>query len=198
MMMALNLSHSDQIVATLAKLPWSTFGTSYTKEVALLPTRHMNNAKGWSACLYLRSIAKVVGCTTHTVRNALRRLEALGFIKTEHQKHDQIDNWNLASVYRLGSTLRSLFNQSFHTPSTRLNLRLLLDRNKVTRITPALRSLWISSPCSIARTPEEWEASKQARMEHNRSVLQKLKTMLGGDDEWTDKTDLRGTRTGDR
>ncbi|MEH8165455.1 helix-turn-helix domain-containing protein [Aeromonas allosaccharophila] len=69
------LSHSDQIVATIAKLPASTFGTHYTKEVALVIARHMNKAQGWAACLYLRSIAKAVGCTTRTVRNALRRLE---------------------------------------------------------------------------------------------------------------------------
>ena len=38
------LSHSDQIVATIAKLPASTFGTHYTKEVALVIARHMNKA----------------------------------------------------------------------------------------------------------------------------------------------------------
>lgn len=88
------LSHSDQIVATLAKLPVGTFGTSYTKEVALVLARHMNKAKGWSACIYLRTLAEAVGCTTRTVRNALRRLESIGFIKTSHRKHDQISNTN--------------------------------------------------------------------------------------------------------
>ena len=78
------LSHSDQIVATLAKLPIGTFGTSYTKEVALALAHHMNKAKGWSACLYLRTLAEAVGCTTRTVRNALRRLEALGSVSYTH------------------------------------------------------------------------------------------------------------------
>ncbi|WP_323965426.1 hypothetical protein [Aeromonas hydrophila] len=51
------LSHSDQLVATLAKQPVSTFGTHYTKEVALFIARHLNKAQGWAASLYLRTIA---------------------------------------------------------------------------------------------------------------------------------------------
>ncbi|MFQ2445306.1 helix-turn-helix domain-containing protein [Aeromonas caviae] len=180
------LTHSDHVVATLAKLPLSTFGTAYTKEVALILARHMNKAKGWSACLYLRTIAKAAGCTTRTVRNALRRLEALGFIKTEHRKHDQIDNWNLASVYRLGSALRSLFNQSFRTPSTQRPAKSSTSfKQKQSNKDHSRSSLSVSKfamfdPQRIVRTPEEWEASKQAGMEHNRSALQKLKAMLGG------------------
>ncbi|MFQ2448175.1 helix-turn-helix domain-containing protein [Aeromonas caviae] len=164
----------------------STFGTSYTKEVALVLARHMNKAKGWSACLYLRSIAKVVGCTTRTVRNALRRLEALGFIKTEHRKHDQIDNWNLASVYRLGSALCSLFNQLFRTPSTPRPAKSSTSFKQKQSNKDRPRSLFavgkfaMFDPQRVARTPEEWEACKKAGMEHNQSALQKLKAMLRG------------------
>ncbi|MGL6487399.1 helix-turn-helix domain-containing protein [Aeromonas hydrophila] len=114
-----SLSHSDQIVATLAKLPVTTFGTAYTKEVALFLARHMNKAQGWSACLYMRTIAKGVGCTVRTVRNALRRLEESQILETEHRKHAQVDNWNLASVYKLGAAVRSLCERSFRTPSKR-------------------------------------------------------------------------------
>ena len=73
------LQHSDQLVATIAKQPVSTFGTHYTKEVALFIARHLNKAQGWAASLYLRTIAKGIGCTTRTVRNSLRRLEAISF-----------------------------------------------------------------------------------------------------------------------
>ncbi|MGE6184607.1 helix-turn-helix domain-containing protein [Aeromonas media] len=185
-MTAPNLSHSDQIVATLAKLPLSTFGTSYTKEVALVLARHMNKAKGWAACLYLRSIAKSVGCTTRTVRNALRRLEALGFIKTEHRKHDQIDNWNLASVYRLGSTLCSLFKQSFRTPSTQhpakssTSFKQKQSNKDHSRSSFSVSKFAMFDLQRVTRTPEEWEVCKKAGMEHNQSSLQKLKAMLGG------------------
>lgn len=180
------LTHSDHVVATLAKLPLSTFGTAYTKEVALILARHMNKAKGWSACLYLRTIAKAAGCTTRTVRNALRRLEALRFIKTERRKHDQIDNWNLASVYHLGAALRSLLNQSFRTPSTQRPAKSLTSFKQKQSNKDCPRSSFsvgkfaMFDPQRVARTPKEWEASKQAGMEHNRSALQKLKAMLGG------------------
>lgn len=183
-MTAPNLSHSDQIVATLAKLPLSTFGTSYTKEVALVLARHMNKTKGWSACLYLRSIAKAVGCTTRTVRNALRRLEALGFIKTEHRKHNQIDNWNLASVYRLGSALRALFNQFFRTPSTQRPAKSLTSsKQKQSNKDHALASSSVGQFAMfdhkrVIKTLEEWDACKKASQEHNRNALQKLKDML--------------------
>ncbi|WP_411267190.1 helix-turn-helix domain-containing protein [Aeromonas veronii] len=174
------LSHSDQIVATIAKLPASTFGTHYTKEVALVIARHMNKAQGWAACLYLRSIAKAVGCTTRTVRNALRRLEDLGFIKTEHRKHDQIANWNLASIYRLGSAIMSIFR----TPSTQRPAKSLTSsKQKQSNKDHALASSPVGKFAMfdhkrVIKTPEEWDACKKASQEHNRNALQKLKVML--------------------
>lgn len=176
-----SLSHSDQVVATLAKLPVSTFGTSYTKEVALVLARHMNKAKGWSACLYLRSIGNAIGCTTRTVRNALRRLEALGFIKTEHRKHDQIDNWNLASVYRLGSALLALFR----TPSTRRPAKSLTSsKQKQSNKDHALASSPVNKFAMFdqrraAMTQEDWEVSQQASQANNRNALAKLKALFG-------------------
>jgi DNA-binding transcriptional MocR family regulator len=174
------LSHSDQIVATIAKLPASTFGTHYTKEVALVIARHMNKAQGWAACLYLRSIAKAVGCTTRTVRNALRRLEDLGFIKTEHRKHDQIANWNLASIYRLGSVIMSIFR----TPSTQRPAKSLTSsKQKQSNKDHALTSSPVGQFAMfdhkrVTKTPEEWEADKNACLENNKNALQKLKDML--------------------
>ena len=176
------LSHSDQLVTTLAKQPVSTFGTHYTKEVALFIARHLNKAQGWAASLYLRTIAKGIGCTTRTVRNSLRRLEAIGFFKTEFRKHDQIANWNLASIYRLGSAIMSIFR----TPSTQRPAKSSTSfKQKQSNKDHSRSSLSVSKfamfdPQRIVRTPEEWEASKQAGMEHNRSALQKLKAMLGG------------------
>ena len=176
-----SLSHSDQVVATLAKLPVSTFGTSYTKEVALVLARHMNKAKGRSACLYLRSIGNAIGCTTRTVRNALRRLEALGFIKTEHRKHDQIDNWNLASVYRLGSALLSLFR----TPSTQRPAKSLTSfKQKQSNkdrapVSSSVGKFAMFDQKRAAMTPEDWEVSQQASQANNRNALAKLKSLFG-------------------
>ncbi|WP_413927751.1 helix-turn-helix domain-containing protein [Aeromonas rivipollensis] len=175
------LSHSDQVVATLAKLPIATFGTLYTKEVALVLARHMNKAQGWSACLYLRSIAKAIGCTTRTVRNALRRLEALGFIKTEHRKHDQIDNWNLASVYRLGSALRALFRTP-STPRPAKSLTSSKQKQSNKERSPSSSSVGKFSMFDqkrAAMTQEDWEVSQQASQANNRNALAKLKALFG-------------------
>lgn len=170
------LSHSDQIVATLAKLPIGSFGTSYTKEVALALAHHMNKAKGWSACLYLRTLAATVGCTTRTVRNALRRLESLGFIQTVHRKHDQIANWNLASVYKLGQAVLSLFR----TPSKPLPAKSLTSsKQKQSNKDPARSSSSGQSTSCTVRSPEEWANRKQAGMEHNRNALEKIKALFG-------------------
>ena len=174
------LQHSDQLVATIAKQPVSTFGTHYTKEVALVIARHMNKAQGWAACLYLRSIAKAVGCTTRTVRNALRRLEDLGFIKTEHRKHDQIANWNLASVYRIGSALLALFR----TPSTKrpakssTSFKQKQSNKDHAPVSSSVDKFAMFDRKRVTKTPEEWEASQKASQEHNRSALEKLKALF--------------------
>ncbi|MEZ6966886.1 helix-turn-helix domain-containing protein [Aeromonas sp. S9(2024)] len=174
------LSHSDQVVATLAKLPVSSFGTSYTKEVALVIARHMNKAQGWAACLYLRTIAKAIGCTTRTVRNALRRLETLGFIKTEFRKHDQIANWNLASVYRLGSALLVLFRTSSpQHPAKSLTSSKQKQSNKDrSPVSSSVGKFAMFDRKRVTKTPEEWEADKKASLENNRSALEKLKDIL--------------------
>ncbi len=175
------LSHSDQLVATLAKQPVSTFGTHYTKEVALFIARHLNKAQGWAASLYLRTIAEGIGCTTRTVRNSLRRLEAIGFFKTEFRKHAQIANWNLASVYRVGSALLALFR----TPSTkRPGKSLTSSKQKQSNKDHALASSSVGKFAMfdrkrVNRTAEEWEASQKASQDHNRSALEKLKALFG-------------------
>ena len=183
------LSHSDQIVATLAKLPCSTFGTHATKEVALVIARHMNKTKGWSACLYLRTIAQAVGCTTRTVRNALRRLEALGFIRTEHRKHDTLENWNLASVYRMGDKLCSMFNQLFRTPGKQVPGKPLASskqkQSDKEKVRPSMfagrkrKELAQFDPERLTKTPEDWAKEQAEGIEHNRKVLERIRGMLG-------------------
>ncbi|WP_421330237.1 hypothetical protein [Aeromonas veronii] len=174
------LSHSDQLVATLAKQPVSTFGTHYTKEVALFIARHLNKAQGWAASLYLRTIAEGIGCTTRTVRNSLRRLEAIGFFKTEFRRHAQIANWNLASVYRIGSALLALFR----TPSTKRPAKSLTSSKQKQSnkdhapVSSSVDKFAMFDRKRVNRTSEEWEASKKASQEHNRSALQKLKDIL--------------------
>lgn len=174
------LSHSDQLVATLAKQPVSTFGTHYTKEVALFIARHLNKAQGWAASLYLRTIANGIGCTTRTVRNSLRRLESIGFFKTEFRKHDQIANWNLASVYRIGSALLALFR----TPSTKHPAKSLTSSKQKQSnkdhapVSSSVGKFAMFDHKRITKTQEEWEASKKASQENNRNALQKLKEML--------------------
>ena len=175
-----SLSHSDQIVATLAKLPVTTFGTAYTKEVALVLARHMNKIKDWSACLYQRYIANAVGCTTRTVRSAIRRLEAINFIDTEHRKHDKIDNWNLASVYRLGSALRALFrtpSKPFPAKSS-TSFKQKQSNKDHAPVSSSVGKFTMFDRKRVTKTPEEWEASQKASQEHNRSALEKLKALF--------------------
>lgn len=102
------LSHSDQIVATLAKLPLSTFGSPRTKEVMIAIASHMNKAKNWTAWPSVPSIAEKVGCCVRTVRYALRRLEAINFIDTTERKRESDPRMNTSSLYTLGSALRLL------------------------------------------------------------------------------------------
>ncbi|WOX54148.1 hypothetical protein R2E40_08515 [Aeromonas sp. CD] len=174
------LSHSDQLVATLAKQPVSTFGTHYTKEAALFIARHLNKAHGWAASLYLRTIADGIGCTTRTVRNSLRRLEAIGFFKTEFRKHAQIANWNLASVYRIGSALLVLFR----TPSTKrpakssTSFKQKQSNKDHAPVSSSVGKFAMFDRKRVNRTPEEWEASQKASQEHNRSALEKLKALF--------------------
>jgi len=176
-----SLSHSDQIVATLAKLPVSTFGTPYTKEVALFIARHLNKAHDWATSLYLRTIAKGIGCTTRTVRNALRRLEIIDFYKTEFRKHDQIANWNLASVYRIGSALLALFR----TPSTKHPAKSLTSSKQKQSnkdrapVSSSVDKFAMFDRKRVHKTPEEWEASQKASQENNRSALERLKDLFG-------------------
>ncbi|WP_376896250.1 hypothetical protein [Aeromonas veronii] len=174
------LSHSDQLVATLAKQPVSTFETHYTKEVALFIARHLNKAQGWAASLYLRTIANGIGCTTRTVRNSLRRLESIGFFKTEFRKHDQIANWNLASVYRIGSALLALFRPpSTKHPAKSLTSSKQKQSNKDhAPVSSSVGKFAMFDHKRITKTQEEWEASKKASQENNRNALQKLKEML--------------------
>ncbi|MFM5147326.1 helix-turn-helix domain-containing protein [Aeromonas rivipollensis] len=102
------LSHSDQIVATLAKLPLSTFGSPRTKEVMIAIASHMSKAKNWAAWPSVPTIAAKVGCCVRTVRYALRRLEAINFINTKERKRESDPRMNTSSLYTLGAALRSL------------------------------------------------------------------------------------------
>ncbi|MNH20643.1 hypothetical protein D3C79_804210 [compost metagenome] len=102
------LSHSDQIVATLAKLPLSTFGSPRTKEVMIAIASHMSKAKNWAAWPSVPTIAAKIGCCVRTVRYALRRLEAISFIDTQERKRVSDPRMNTSSLYTLGAALRSL------------------------------------------------------------------------------------------
>lgn len=189
-MTLLKLSHSDQIVTALAGEPVSSFGTSSTKEVALVLARHMNKTKGWSACLYLRTIAQAVGCTTRTVRNALRRLEALGFIRTEHRKHDSIENWNLASVYRMGDKLCSMFNQLFRTPGQQVPGKPLASSKQKQSDKESARERKNYSKSGkayahvdterLTKTPEDWAKEQAEGLASQRRALERLQAMLKG------------------
>lgn len=190
-----SLNHSDHIVATIAKLPVSAFGTYTAKEVALVLARHMNKPKGWSACLYLRTIAQAVGCTTRTVRNALRRLEALGFIRTEHRKHDTLENWNLASVYRMGEKLCSMFNQLFRTPGKQVPGKPLASSkqrqsdkesarerknysNRRTSVRQSGKAYAHVDTERLTKTPEDWAKEQAEGVASQRRALERLQAML--------------------
>lgn len=110
-MSATILQHSDQIVATLAKLPLSTFGSPRTKEVMIAIAGHMSKAKNWAAWPSVPTIAEKVGCCVRTVRYALRRLEAINFIDTQERKRESDPRMNTTSLYTLGAALRSLCEQ---------------------------------------------------------------------------------------
>ena len=118
------LSHSDQIVATLAKLPLSTFGSPRTKEVMIAIASHMNKAKNWTAWPSVPTIAAKVGCCVRTVRYALRRLEAINFIDTTERKRESDPRMNTSSLYTLGSALRSLCERLCRVSSKPLQAKL--------------------------------------------------------------------------
>lgn len=118
------LSHSDQIVATLAKLPLSTFGSPRTKEVMIAIASHMSKAKNWAAWPSVPTIAAKVGCCVRTVRYALRRLEAISFIDTQERKRVSDPRMNTSSLYTLGAALRSLCEQLCRVSSKPLQAKL--------------------------------------------------------------------------
>ncbi|RDD51415.1 hypothetical protein [Aeromonas sp. ARM81] len=111
------LQHSDQLVATIAKLPMSTFGTPRVKEVALVLAKSLNKAQGWSIVMRVKTIAAKAFCSPRTVQRALKVLETSGLFQVIRRKHATIEDFNFASVYKLGPALRSLFNQLVTTPS---------------------------------------------------------------------------------
>lgn len=123
-MTATILQHSDQIVATLAKLPLSTFGSPRTKEVMIAIASHMNKAKNWTAWPSVPSIAAKVGCCVRTVRYALRRLEAINFIDTTERKRESDPRMNTSSLYTLGAALRSLCERLCRVSSKPLQAKL--------------------------------------------------------------------------
>ena len=110
----------------------------------------------------------------------LRRLEAISFFKTEFRKHAQIANWNLASVYRIGSALLALFR----TPSTKrpakssTSFKQKQSNKDHAPVSSSVDKFAMFDRKRVNRTPEEWEASQKASQEHNRSALHKLKDML--------------------
>lgn len=118
------LQHSDQIVATLAKLPLSTFGSPCTKEVMLVIASHMHKAKNWAAWPSVPTIADKVGCCVRTVRYSLRRLETMNFLDTQERKRDSDPRMNTSSIYRLGAALRSLCEQVCRVSSKPVQAKL--------------------------------------------------------------------------
>ncbi|MFG0873448.1 helix-turn-helix domain-containing protein [Aeromonas media] len=118
------LSHSDQIVATLAKLPLSTFGSPRTKEVMIVIASHMSKAKNWAAWPSVPTIAEKVGCCVRTVRYALRRLEVINFIDTQERKRESDPRMNTSSLYTLGAALRSLCERLCRVSSKPLQVKL--------------------------------------------------------------------------
>lgn len=179
------LQHSDQLVATIAKLPVTTFGSPRIKEVALVLANSLNKAQGWSIVMRVKTIAVKACCSPRTVQRALKCLESLELFQVVRRKHATIEDFNFASVYKLGPALRSLFNQLVTTPSHG-------DRGKSSTSFKQKQSNKDRAPSSssvgkfamfdqkrAAMTQEDWEASKKASQENNRNALAKLKSLFG-------------------
>ena len=179
------LQHSDQLVATIAKLPMSTFGTPRVKEVALVLAKSLNKAQGWSIVMRVKTIAAKAFCSPRTVQRALKVLETSGLFQVIRRKHATVEDFNFASVYKLGPALRSLFNQLVTTPCHGSRGKSLTSsKQKQSNKDHALASSSVGKFAMfdhkrVTKTPEEWEASQKASQEHNRSALEKLKALFG-------------------
>lgn len=191
-MTKLTLSHSDQIVATLAKLPINTFGTRSTRDVALVIASCLNKAQDWAITLCVKTIAAKSAYSPRTVQRALKKLEEIDFFNVFRRKHPENERFNFPSVYKLGPAVRSLFSQLVTTSRhgcqgkslNSLNPSDLLHKQNYKK-DPARENVNSDkkkkSPVAkvdtarLNRTPEQWEARKQEAMAHNSNALEVLK-----------------------
>ncbi|HAT2712727.1 TPA: hypothetical protein I8303_001436 [Aeromonas hydrophila] len=192
-MTKLTLSHSDQIVATLAKLPINTFGTRSTRDVALVIASCLNKAQDWAITLCVKTIAAKSAYSPRTVQRALKKLEEIDFFNVFRRKHPDNERFNFPSVYKLGSAVRSLFNQLVTTSrhgcqGKSLNSLNPLDplqgqnykkedraRENVNNDKKKKSPVAKVDTARLHRTPEQWEARKQEAMAHNSNALEVLK-----------------------
>lgn len=173
--------HSDQIVAVLAKMPISTFGSPTIQRVAIQIAASLNKAQGWAFSLPVKYFAKKAECAPRTVQRALQALTRLKFFEVEYRKDPHDPKLNLASVYRLGSALRAICEQLVTRGRSADRGSLKPDKDKPTRKISA-RANSVSQKASKAprrptkpskttgpsvtiRTPEEWESLRQAGIE---------------------------------
>ncbi|MGN5146105.1 hypothetical protein [Aeromonas veronii] len=192
-MTKLTLSHSDQIVSTLAKLPVSMFGGSRsTQTIAITIASCLNKAQDWSIALCVKTIAAKSFYSSRTVQRALKKLEEIDFFDIFRRKHPDNAQYNFPSVYKLGSALRSLFSQRDTTSrqecqANSLNSLKSLDllhkqnykkdraRENVNSDKKKKSPVAKVDTARLHRTPEQWEARKQEAMAHNSNALEALK-----------------------
>ncbi|WP_143245336.1 helix-turn-helix domain-containing protein [Aeromonas veronii] len=191
-MTKLTLSHSDQIVATLAKLPINTFGTRSTRDVALVIASCLNKAQDWAITLCVKTIAAKSAYSPRTVQRALKKLEEIDFFNVFRRKHPENERFNFPSVYKLGHAVRSLFSQLVTTSRHGCQGKSLNSLNPLDLLQgqnykkdPARENVNSEkkkkSPVAkvdtarLNRTPEQWEARKQEAMAHNSNALEELK-----------------------
>ncbi|MFM5598224.1 hypothetical protein ACET7H_00970 [Aeromonas veronii] len=192
-MTKLTLSHSDQIVSTLAKLPVSVFGGSRsTQTIAITIASCLNKAQDWSIALCVKTIAAKSFYSSRTVQRALKKLEEIDFFDIFRRKHPDNAQYNFPSVYKLGSALRSLFSQRDTTSrqecqANSLNSLKSLDllhkqnykkdraRENVNNDKKKKSPVAKVDTARLHRTPEQWEACKQEAMAHNSNALEALK-----------------------
>lgn len=186
------IAHSDQIVAVLAKMPISTFGSPAIQRVAIQIAASLNKAQGWAFSLPVKYFAKKAECAPRTVQRALQTLTKLKFFEVEYRKAPHDTKLNLTSVYRLGSALRAICEQlvTRGRSGDRGSLKPNTDR-PTRKISAPAKSVFkkqtrpskAAGPTCTVRTPEEWQAIQQegiqlAQEAHTRAMA-KMAQWLG-------------------
>lgn len=197
---ASTITHSDQIVAVLAKMPISTFGSPSVQRVAIQIAASLNKAQGWAFSLPIKYFAKKAECAPRTVQRALQSLTKLQFFEVEYRKDPHDAKFNLSSVYRLGSALRSICEQLVTRGRSGDRGSLKPNKDRPTRKIPApansvsqkpTRKPYGPSkpskavgPTATVRTPEEWEARRlegiALAQESHKRAMAKMAAMMGG------------------